>query len=291
VYLDEFGATWSNSTAAPTIVDRDYSGSAVSMHNSTGHDAWYNPNLYLANRVGLCPQSSAAVLTDYPAATTTFAPSMPLIWMPRTDGITDGYNTIQGARSFDNITGQWTAPDAYQGDPEDPLSQNAYMWNRNNPYSYTDPSGYCIEDACIVEGAIAWEVGSWAVGAIVGGLTGHALAQATNGPPSQSAPQPQPAPAPKAQSGGNTNPYAGPVSSGVTAVDSHGNAIPVEPGESIGASKDGQWQDVKDGVGNSTGTQLHRPGHPTQKDPLAQQPHGHRPGVTTPDGNPHLPVH
>jgi len=28
------------------------------------------------------------------------------------------------------------------------------MWNRNNPYSYADPSGYCLEDACVVEGAV-----------------------------------------------------------------------------------------------------------------------------------------
>jgi hypothetical protein len=41
----------------------------------------------------------------------------------------------------------------------------------------------------------------------------------------------------------------------------------------------------------ATGDRLHRGGHITQSDPRAKGPHGHRPGVTTPDGNPHLPAH
>jgi hypothetical protein len=27
------------------------------------------------------------------------------------------------------------------------------MWNNNNPVDYSDPSGYCAEDACVVEGS------------------------------------------------------------------------------------------------------------------------------------------
>ena len=37
---------------------------------------------------------------------------------------------------------QWTAPDAYAGNTDDPMSQHPYMWNNNNPVEYSDPSGY-----------------------------------------------------------------------------------------------------------------------------------------------------
>ena len=58
----------------------------------------------------------------------------------------DGYSvrglTIQGVRSYDSNTEQWTTPDAYKGDVDDPMSQRSYMWNNNNPVSYADPTGY-----------------------------------------------------------------------------------------------------------------------------------------------------
>lgn len=62
----------------------------------------------------------------------------------------DGYAvrgiTIQGVRSYDSNTTQWTTPDAYKGDVHDPMSQRSYMWNNNNPISYSDPSGYVPEE-------------------------------------------------------------------------------------------------------------------------------------------------
>jgi RHS repeat-associated protein len=88
----------------------------------------------------------------------------------------------------------------------------------------------------------------------------------------------------------NTNPYEGPVSEPVVAVDSDGNAIPVDKGQSIGSSPDGNYQEVKGSDGLATGDRMDRGGHRSQKDPAAQQPHGHRPGVSRPDGNPHLPL-
>jgi len=68
-----------------------------------------------------------------------------ILSMPRTDGIYDGYNVIQGVRTYDPNTSTWTVPDAYQGEVHDPMSQKSYMWNRNNPVSYADPSGYCAD--------------------------------------------------------------------------------------------------------------------------------------------------
>lgn len=58
------------------------------------------------------------------------------------DGFSDGYNTIQGVRSYSDSAGVWTAPDAYSGRVDDPASQKSYMWNGNNAISYQDPTGY-----------------------------------------------------------------------------------------------------------------------------------------------------
>lgn len=90
--------------------------------------------------------------------------------------------------------------------------------------------------------------------------------------------------------GENTNPYGGPVDRPVIAVDSGGNAIPVGQGEQIAASPSGDYQQVTDSAGRPTGTRLDYGGHRGQRDPAAQAPHAHRPGVTQENGNPHLPV-
>ena len=39
----------------------------------------------------------------------------------------------------------WTTPDAFAGSVGDPMSMKPYMWNRNDPYQYNDPSGYFWE--------------------------------------------------------------------------------------------------------------------------------------------------
>lgn len=64
------------------------------------------------------------------------------IGMMRGDGINDGVSTIQGVRAYDPTAGQWTAPDAYPGTIQDPMTQKAYMWNLNNAVKYSDVSGY-----------------------------------------------------------------------------------------------------------------------------------------------------
>ncbi|MDP9024035.1 MAG: hypothetical protein M3N13_01495 [Candidatus Eremiobacteraeota bacterium] len=64
------------------------------------------------------------------------------------DGWTLDNNTWQGVRTYDASVGQWNTPDAYAGNVHDPMSQKPYMWNRNNPYAYSDPSGFAYEPAC-----------------------------------------------------------------------------------------------------------------------------------------------
>lgn len=60
------------------------------------------------------------------------------------DGWTLDYETWQGVRTSDLAIGQWNTPDAYAGEVHDPMSQKPFMWNGNNPYAYSDPSGYLI---------------------------------------------------------------------------------------------------------------------------------------------------
>ena len=61
-------------------------------------------------------------------------------------------------------------------------------------------------------------------------------------------------------------------------------------GPQVRTSPNGDYQQVIGVDGKPTGDRLDRGGHKGQKDPLARGPHGHRPGVTTADGNPHLPI-
>jgi hypothetical protein len=91
--------------------------------------------------------------------------------------------------------------------------------------------------------------------------------------------------------GENTNPYKGPVTEPVTVVDPSGNATQLNPGESMGSSKDGEAQQVKGKDGKPTGTRKDKGHSPAKhKDPRAQVPHAHVPGVTNPDGTPWLPL-
>lgn len=78
---------------------------------------------------------------------------------------------------------------------------------------------------------------------------------------------------------------------GTFYVDSKGNVIPTPPGGGVVGSPNGRYIQARDAAGNPTGVRIdggHKPaGHP---DPRAQQPHGHVPGVTNPDGTPWLPI-
>jgi RHS repeat-associated protein len=61
------------------------------------------------------------------------------------DTLTDGYNFFAGARTYDPLISKWTSPDPGAGSRNDPLSQMPYIWNRSNPVTYQDPTGYCAD--------------------------------------------------------------------------------------------------------------------------------------------------
>lgn len=86
--------------------------------------------------------TSMAAPTKQPSTLTVGSGGV--VGMPRTDGFTDGINVIQGVRTYDGNTGQWTTPDKYHGSVDDPVSQKAYLWNGGNPFENGDPSGFVV---------------------------------------------------------------------------------------------------------------------------------------------------
>ncbi|HZO93088.1 MAG TPA: DUF6531 domain-containing protein [Candidatus Baltobacteraceae bacterium] len=125
-----------NHYSGAVYYDRGDAGYAEASHDAGGYSAFCaNAGEYYVNPCGLGTPSGQT-----PAFYTAgFGPD--LTAYPR-DGVTDGFVVLQGARNYEAATGQWTTPDAYAGDVRDPISQAKYMWNRNNPIAYSDPSGY-----------------------------------------------------------------------------------------------------------------------------------------------------
>jgi hypothetical protein len=84
------------------------------------------------------------------------------------DGFYLGDIQINGVRAIDPTVGAWTTPDAYEGDVHDPMSQQKYMFNRNNGIDYSDPTGF--------ESYIGINPG----GGDIGGRMGHEMAIIVN---------------------------------------------------------------------------------------------------------------
>lgn len=172
-----------------TVWDRDPSGTVISSHNSTGSFGLSHP-LFIAERelsedqngnlqvFYNCLDASAGVPTANYRRPDAFNPIVVqeqsctpiletyggvgfppagddsnLLFDLRGEGLSDGNTNIQGVRASSSDTIQWTTPDLYAGKIGDPLSQQRYMWNRNNPVDYLDPSGY---DAIFEETRYVW---------------------------------------------------------------------------------------------------------------------------------------
>lgn len=156
-----------------TFWDRSPNGVVAYYRNSAGTDTRYWGDGYYAvdcsNATPVCP--SGMNFNQSWAGTQRFTPvgNGGLLGMNRTDGLTDGFTTIQGVRTYDAMLNAWTTPDAYQGTVHDPMSQKAYMWDNNNPVMYSDPSGYepCANapnDQCL--GGVDWSLNERAVSAM-----------------------------------------------------------------------------------------------------------------------------
>ncbi len=173
------------------VLDRDFSSTRVSAHHSNGDDdPWEYGQLYShVIGKGAVVESGGWVNGDDLVNGNGVNSIDNLVLAPtREDGYAVRGLTIQGVRSYDSNTEQWTTPDAYKGDVHDPMSQRSYMWNNNNPVAYSDPSGYCLEDACVGETIAAAAVveGGLEGGAALAGAAGDAelagaLARAAGG--------------------------------------------------------------------------------------------------------------
>jgi hypothetical protein len=145
VEIGKLGATNESASWGITVTDRDMTGSQVAAHTATAFSAWSSapptkPYHVLCNG---CKNELGYVSGAISSGDAEYAPATQYLSTGRTDGYDDGYgNTFQGVRAYDENTSQWTAPDAYAGDVHDPMSQKPFMWNRNNPLEYEDPSGY-----------------------------------------------------------------------------------------------------------------------------------------------------
>jgi YD repeat-containing protein len=120
------------------VYDRDLSGAMVTWHDGGVFAPW---------TAGLRPRAMQGVSGTSPAPSSSALGTDPIYDGKLTaDGWTLDNNTWQGVRTFDASVGQWNTPDAYAGDVHDPMSQQPFMWNKNNPFSYSDPSGYAPQD-------------------------------------------------------------------------------------------------------------------------------------------------
>ncbi len=128
-----------------TVTDRDMSGQAVSGHTWKDFGAW--DAAPPTRQCAACSKGQAsegyALPSTKPSDNDMYAPPTSYLSGVRGDGYTDGYgNTFQGVRAYDGNLGTWTTPDEFAGVVHDPTSQKPFMWNRNNPIGYSDPSGY-----------------------------------------------------------------------------------------------------------------------------------------------------
>jgi hypothetical protein len=153
-------------TGQTTVWDRDTSNMRTTGHNNTlYYGVAFGIRQFGPFRGGEGP-GSAGGLSPIIFNGSTTAPACSLqscsidgrYSYSRTEGFDWGSLTIQGARVVDNTTGQWTTPDSLGGDVNDPTSQKPYMWNRNNPYMYADPSGlYPCGNTALASGEVAAE--------------------------------------------------------------------------------------------------------------------------------------
>jgi hypothetical protein len=123
IKIEGLGFYAPSATNPMTFIDRDQSGFVVAAHWNGGTGPWTASNPFHQTCDG-------EAISGY------------ALFEPGPDGVTDTVNMMQGVRSYDPALGTWTSPDAYAGDASDPMSRKSFMWNRNNSYTYSDPTGF-----------------------------------------------------------------------------------------------------------------------------------------------------
>ncbi|MDP9035241.1 MAG: hypothetical protein M3O50_10565, partial [Myxococcota bacterium] len=134
-------------------VDRGITGDYVSQHNGTfyggvsiGSTVYKN---FQTQEIGSVPyifygSTNDALCRRGTTTTPAGCAGAPNMEYARQEGFQFFGLTIQGKRAVEASTGQWTSPDAFAGVVHDPMSQKSFMWDNNNPYAYSDPTGFSI---------------------------------------------------------------------------------------------------------------------------------------------------
>jgi RHS repeat-associated protein len=78
------------------------------------------------------------------------------------------------ARWYDAEVGRFISEDPAAANPNDPLTINRYIYCRNNPLIYTDPTGELFAEILSFAGSILGPIGS-AIGGIIGGMLDAAI--------------------------------------------------------------------------------------------------------------------
>ncbi|MBV8369023.1 MAG: hypothetical protein JO036_08900 [Candidatus Eremiobacteraeota bacterium] len=137
-------ANYTPSNGYISVQDRGLSGQIVASHDAMSFSGMKpigrNSRNYFfggVNAVGAPGSAAPDTSSGLPNAGANMTGSKVAI-----DGWTFGNNTWQGVRTYDASVGMWTTPDAYGGTDEEPASQKPYLWNANNPYDYSDPTGF-----------------------------------------------------------------------------------------------------------------------------------------------------
>ena len=133
------------SNGGPFFYERGLDGRITNEYGSSGNSGLFYPqNIQPSGYGGGSGPPTTPAPGAFPAFWTIGAGPTLAYW--QSDGLFDGTSTIHGVRNISPDTGQWTTPDAYEGDMSDPRTQSKYMWDNNNPEAYSDPSGYA--DTC-----------------------------------------------------------------------------------------------------------------------------------------------
>jgi YD repeat-containing protein len=146
------------------ILDRGISGQLVSVHNGSFYGGVslgttvYRTAGSMNSTVAYIFYGSTNDTTCWQGSSQQAAGCAPnsTFDYSRLEGFDYGHLTFQGARAVDNASGQWTTPDAYLGNVHDPSSQKSFMWDRNNPYSYSDPSGFMVNQVVTADPGGDW---------------------------------------------------------------------------------------------------------------------------------------
>jgi YD repeat-containing protein len=136
-----------------TVIDRDFADHYSSRHDNTFYGGvWLGSTIY---RNSYTPPTTIPYVfwgstNDTSCQTNiggTSCTGAGQLEYDRPEGFLYAGLTFQGERAVDTASGQWTTPDAYAGTVHDPMSQKSFMSDRNNPYSYSDPSGFAPQRA------------------------------------------------------------------------------------------------------------------------------------------------